>query len=188
MKQRLLSPWVLRIGLLVVSAGVLRSATVQVTTSGFNFVPSDITVEAGDTVIWTGLGGAHTVTGDDPSEPLCGGAFPSSCTNTFLVPGIYTYRCIPHQSFGMVGVVRVTAPPAVPAVLSEPATLSGGEFQFTIDTSTHRTNVVQATTNAGSPAGWDSIATVVPTNTPFLFIDSNATSFPLRFYRVVQPD
>lgn len=167
---------------------VLKAATTNVTTSGFTFVPSVITINAGDTVIWTNLSGIHSVTGEDPAEPLCGSNFPPSCTNTFLVPGSYAYHCIPHQSFGMTGVVNVLAPPAVPAVLSQAQTLPSGELQFTIDSSANRTNVVEASTNAASPAAWSSIATLVPTNTPFLFIDSNASSFPLRFYRVVQPE
>lgn len=172
----------------ILPSATLFSATTNVTTSGFTFVPAVITINAGDTVIWTGLGGVHSVTGDDPTEPLCGSNFPPSCTNTFNAPGSYAYHCIPHQSFGMTGLVHVLAPPTVPAMLSEPQALPGGDFQFTISSTANRTNVVEATTNAANQAAWDTVATLVPTNTPFLFIDSNASSFPLRFYRVVQPE
>ncbi len=173
---------------LTFSGNDLKAATVNVTTSGFTFVPSSITIDAGDTVIWNNLGGFHSVTGDDPAEPLCGEDFPSSCTNTFLVPGSYAYHCIPHGGIGMTGIVHVVAAPIVKATLSQPEVMPDGTFRFTISSTANRTNVIEASTNTANPANWSSIATLVPTNTPFLFIDSNATSFPLRFYRLVQPD
>lgn len=172
---------------LVLPAQIVTATTTNVTTSGFTFVPSVITIHAGDTVIWNNLGGIHSVTGEDPTEPLCGSDFPASCTNTFYVPGSYAYHCIPHQSFGMTGLVQVLPPPAVPAVLGDPEVLPDGRLQFTVTSAAYRTNVIQASTNAANPIAWESIATTIPTNTQFLFIDSNATSFPLRFYRVAEP-
>lgn len=101
-------------------------ATTNVVASGFSFVPKVITIHAGDTVIWTGLAGFHSVTGSTPPETLCGNSFPASCTNTFNTPGSYSYICINHAvSFGMTGLVNVVSasvPPFV-SITNPPAAL-----------------------------------------------------------------
>ncbi|MBI3715777.1 MAG: hypothetical protein HY255_07275 [Betaproteobacteria bacterium] len=94
-----------------------RAATFTVNVvAGPAFSPKVLTVNVGDTVTWSGLGGFHTATGTN-AEVLCGNAFPSTCTVTFNTPGTFGYRCNVHfQLFGMVGqvIVRsVTVPPTV---------------------------------------------------------------------------
>jgi plastocyanin len=81
---------------------------------GVQFVPQEIHVSPGATVLWTnGSPLAHTVTADD-------GTFDSGSLNTgdtftvvFDAPGTYAYSCVPHKSLGMVGTVVVDDPGAV---------------------------------------------------------------------------
>ena len=56
------------------------AATVEVTTSGLTFVPADVTIDAGDSVHWTGLaGGFHTVAeADTPTSNTWNGGFHSA--------------------------------------------------------------------------------------------------------------
>ncbi|MBI4880571.1 MAG: hypothetical protein HY812_13075 [Planctomycetes bacterium] len=103
---------------LVVSTANAPAATHNVGLSGLNFVPKDITVAEGDTVVWTHSGAmSHTVTEDLGAfnQPL-NSANPTVTvvfSTAFLaanprVNNRYDYHCIPHQSFGMVGSVTVT--------------------------------------------------------------------------------
>src|ERR1044071_4126812 len=97
--------------------GGASAATTNVSFGNFSFSPKTVTINVGDTVMWTNTGGSHTVTGDG-SDPFCGTGFiPTSCSHTFSTAGTFSYHCIPHQSFGMVGTVIVQAaankPPSV---------------------------------------------------------------------------
>ena len=112
----------LRISLLVATiaafstAGIVRAATNFVAFGGtaFTFRPSSLTINVGDTVIWTNAGGSHTVTGDG-SDSICGsGTVPTSCSHTYTTAGTFPYHCIPHQSRGMTGVVIVVATANLP--------------------------------------------------------------------------
>ncbi len=94
------------------------------------FVPEELVVSTGETVVWKNTSGAdHTVTGqgvpegeyfasggfDDYDEAFegwyddRGGAITTRETyeHTFETPGEYDYVCIPHIDAGMVGVVVV---------------------------------------------------------------------------------
>src|SRR5260221_10699692 len=80
-----------------------NAATTNVAYGGtLTFRPSNLTINAGDTVIWTNAGGSHNVVGDTAGTPLCGctTSIPGF-TNTFTVPGDYLYHCFFHQSFNM---------------------------------------------------------------------------------------
>ena len=97
-------------------AGV--ETTVRMTNS-LKYVPEEVTVRAGRTVVWTNTSSMfHTVTADpalakdrsharlpegagpfDSGNIAPGGAF----RHTFEVPGTYVYFCIPHEAVGMVG-------------------------------------------------------------------------------------
>ncbi len=75
------------------------------------FEPADITIKAGDTVIWTNQDQVqHTVTSGDPEES--NGLFGSELLNhlevykhTFRKKGVFPYYCIPHP--WMIGTVNV---------------------------------------------------------------------------------
>ncbi|MFT4592514.1 MAG: plastocyanin [Phycisphaerales bacterium] len=89
--------------------------TFDVTTSGSTFVPQNIVVRRGDTIVWTRGGGNHTVTsGDnctydglfdaplDSSDPVFIWVVPTDAPSTI------DYYCDPHCSFGMIGEIIVT--------------------------------------------------------------------------------
>ncbi len=87
------------------------------------FVPTEITIKAGDTVEWRNIGLIpHTVTADPrraPSSrnielPEGASAFDSgwvtsgqSFRYTFSEPGVYRYVCLPHERSLMLGTVIV---------------------------------------------------------------------------------
>ena len=101
-------------------AGV--ETTVRMTNS-LKYVPEEVTVRAGQTVVWTNTSSMfHTVTADpvlakDRSHaqlPEGAGPFDSgniapgeAFRHTFEVPGTYVYFCIPHEAVGMVGRIIV---------------------------------------------------------------------------------
>jgi plastocyanin len=88
-----------------------QDAGTVVDIQGIAFIPAEIHVAPGATVMWTNsspLG--HTVTADDGS--FDSGALDPGATfmTSFDSPGTYTYFCIPHKSAGMLGVVVVDDP------------------------------------------------------------------------------
>jgi plastocyanin len=110
-------------GVLLVAAHA-GAATVQVTIpDSLVFTPGDVHINAGDSVAFTnGSRFTHTVTADptlakDPSNvvlPPGAAAFNSGrlspgkvFTQTFTVPGLYQYICLPHEAHGMKGRVHV---------------------------------------------------------------------------------
>lgn len=101
-----------------------EASTVVKMGDDMKYNPETITVAKGATVEWQNTGTSpHTVT-CDPSKavnkanvalPSGAQAFDSGMLNagatwkhTFDVAGDYTYFCIPHESMGMVGHVKVT--------------------------------------------------------------------------------
>lgn len=85
---------------------------VEVRLSGFTFSPSVVDIQVGTTVRWIVDNGAHTVTPDTPNQAGVWQAVSLSSgqtfEHTFTTAGQnYGYHCVPHQSLGMVGTVRV---------------------------------------------------------------------------------
>lgn len=78
--------------------------------------PVDLTIDVGDTVIWTNTDGVqHTVTSDNGSTESFNGTLNPGATFsvTFTMVGSNPYHCIPHPS--MTGTITVqAAPPACP--------------------------------------------------------------------------
>ena len=83
--------------------------------------------------------------------------------------------------------IFVVNPVPAPASLSNVTPSGGGGFQFTVQSGSVRTTLVQATTNLADPTSWVTIATNPPTSSTFNFTDVNASQFPTRFYRVLSP-
>ena len=158
----------------------------NVTYGSFFFVPRVVSINAGDTVVWTNGFGSHTVLGTG-SDPICGGAS-LPCSHTFSTPGTYVYECtvLGHAAQGMTGVVNVAAAPLTPAVLTNAMRLANGQFQFTIISTANRANTIQASTNVSTSTNWISLSTITPGNSTFTFTDTNAAGMALRFYRVVE--
>lgn len=98
----------------VVDATGQSEATVKVGVEAnggaFGFGPAAIRVDTGTTVVWkwTGEGGSHNVAAEN-------GNWASETTDeaghtferTFEEAGTYKYKCEPHESLGMKGVVVV---------------------------------------------------------------------------------
>lgn len=61
---------------------------------------------------------------------------------------------------------------------------SDGSAQFFLNARPGSTNVVQASTNLDL---WTDIGAAIPSSTSLEFIDTNATRFPYRFYRIKPP-
>ena len=78
------------------------------------YTPADITVNAGDTVIWVNTQGNHNVNGTTASFPDNPESFGNDVgagwtfTHIFTVPGDYGYQCDPHAGLGMIGKITVT--------------------------------------------------------------------------------
>src|SRR5437773_5288596 len=95
----------------LLASGPAFGATHTNTIIGTSFNPRNMTITAGDTIVWVNVA-FHSVTGPTGGEPFCGSTiFRASdvwCSSTFNVPGTYNYYCIPHAfEFNMRGSVTV---------------------------------------------------------------------------------
>lgn len=124
-------------------------------TDSLVFDPAEITIAAGDTIVWENVGTVgHSVTayeeqipgeadyfasGGFDSEQPARDAYPEqgdipggeSYQHTFGTTGMYEYMCIPHESVGMLGTIEVveelSTPEATgPAVPDSAKTLGVG--------------------------------------------------------------
>jgi plastocyanin len=92
---------------------------------GFSFSPARITNHVGDSIQFVPTGISHSVSSNgNASQPFCGNATISSpCTITFNAAGVFGFKCIPHFTFGMTGMVVVlptgNTPPTV--AMTDPA-------------------------------------------------------------------
>lgn len=90
----------------IVSSG---PPTVEIFVGGTSFSDADVTIQPGTRVRWIWQNGSHTVTPTGHSE------WTSTVLNssgdvlehTFNSVGQFAYHCIPHQSLGMTGIIRV---------------------------------------------------------------------------------
>jgi len=101
----------------------LQAATFQVQVGpngNFQFTPSSVTIQVGDTVQWNWGSNNHSTTSGTPGNP--DGLWNSGILNngatfsqTFNTAGTFSYFCSPHGSCcGMVGTVIVSAPTPTP--------------------------------------------------------------------------
>ena len=75
-----------------------KGSTVDVSIKSFKFVPVDVDIKVGDTVVWTNRDVPHTVTSSDgtlDSDELAQG---DTYSYTFTKPGKYDYNCGIHPS------------------------------------------------------------------------------------------
>jgi plastocyanin len=150
----------------VVNVFVNSNRTVVASSTSLTFSPSNLTVTVGDTVTFDGLAAFHTVTGDTTFEPFCGTvAPPQSCSVTFNAVGKFPFHCIPHQVFGMTGLVSVVGPNLLPiARITSPA--EGSVF------AAPATFAVSA--EASDPLGFIANVTFVRNNTTLIARDTNS--------------
>jgi plastocyanin len=92
-------------------------------TNELRYVPEEVTVMVGQTVVWTNTSTlVHTVTADpalarerrevhlpEGAQPFDSGQIAPGATfrHTFDVPGLYVYFCIPHELEDMIGRINV---------------------------------------------------------------------------------
>lgn len=92
---------------------IFGQAVYHVKVSSFKFDPAELSVQPGDTVIWTNTGGNHNVNGTQTTFPDNPESFGLSVGEgwtysfVFHTSGTYHYQCDPHASFGMTGVITV---------------------------------------------------------------------------------
>lgn len=86
-----------------------EDTVVEIELSGTSFTPDDVTIEPGTTVRWVNVSGDHTVTPDGHTEwnSTVLDSNGETFEHRFDSVGTFDYFCIPHQSLGMTGVVRV---------------------------------------------------------------------------------
>lgn len=99
--------------------------------TNFEFVPSDITIEVGDTVQWDNNQGFHDTDSCDLGETGCSTAStetfdsgapatsPWTFSHTFTLVGPNPYTCTVHAGIGMVGSVEAEAAPATPPAVPD---------------------------------------------------------------------
>ena len=117
--------------LFFVGSSITAAKTVDVQVGGgsASFGPSDVTIEAGDTVRWYwDSPTTHSVTSGTPNG-VQDGLFDSGIQPTpyeffftFQNPGTYPYFCRPHRAMGMTGVVRVNPSTTTPTTLANIST------------------------------------------------------------------
>ena len=134
-----------------------------VSTSGLSFSPQDLTIEAGETVVWVNTGGFHDVNfqasasgamWNNPetfSLPAVSGNAAGVCigSHTFTVPGVYNYDCSvgTHALSGMVGTVTVTAPPPPSNTVVD--IIVNSEDHTTLETAVIAAGLVETLSGAG---------------------------------------
>lgn len=112
------------IGIAISPSYAGKTVTVTMTDEPARFVPEDIHIKVGTTVVWKNTGATlHSVTADPSKAQVAShislpkgakefdsGFMPPGATfsHTFTVPGEYKYICIPHEQNGMLGEVDVT--------------------------------------------------------------------------------
>src|SRR3989344_108570 len=93
---------------------ITAGETYQVKISGYSFTPKNITVNVGDTVVWTNNDAVtHTVDSSSGNE-LASGNITTGMrfSHTFNTAGTFTYHCGPHPN--MTGSVTVIVPGGTP--------------------------------------------------------------------------
>ena len=107
--------------LILVLAAPTGAATTNVIVGqgGATFSPGSVSIQSGDTVLWTWGGDFHSVTSGAPNAS--NGIFDSGIHNTgftfsftFTATGSYPYYCLVHGAM-MTGTVTVSAPASTPS-------------------------------------------------------------------------
>ncbi len=89
-------------------SGFTRAVNHTILVSDFEFNPSNLQVQLGDSVTWVWNNGSHTTTSDMIPANAAGWNVPvnsgaQSFTYKVSESGTYNYHCIPHQFMGMNG-------------------------------------------------------------------------------------
>ncbi len=112
MKTRILLSLLLAAALV----SMIYAKTVTVSNSGNTFTPSEITVEPGDTIMFS-IGYTHNAVEVNQSTWNANGTTPNGGFDiaygggelVLSSPGTYYYVCTPHAALGMKGIITVTS-------------------------------------------------------------------------------
>lgn len=140
MKSNLRSTCLMAGLVVALAAAELAAATVDVQVGpGFSFSPASVTIQVGDSVRWTNVGGFHNVRADDDSFRCANGCDQNGgngnpdtnawvVSRTFNSAGTVGFYCEVHGApggFGMAGTIVVQGAAAQPGALQ----FSGSSFQ-----------------------------------------------------------
>ncbi len=110
-----------------------QAETHQIAIESFTFTPQELTINVGDTVVWTNNDvSKHTVTArdgsfDSGSDQADWMAQSATFTHTFDTAGTFPYYCIPHEGMESMQATIVVGEPGVRAMQGgEPLGLIGG--------------------------------------------------------------
>ena len=127
-----------------------HAVTHIVTQQGTTFSPNAMVVNVGDTVRWEWTAGTHTTT--SISVPVGAATWDSPLTmgNPFFeyevtVEGVYAYKCIPHESMGMLGgfVAAGVTPVSSPRVNASTLNISANSNQLLVQLSLEKSGYTQ---------------------------------------------
>jgi plastocyanin len=107
------------------SAGSAAPATHQIKIVDFSFSPSALSVQPGDTVVWTNHGTVdHTVTADNGSFNSGSLSPGQSFSHTFNSAGVVAYHCQFHGAAGGIGMSGRITVNSAPAATTVPTTIA----------------------------------------------------------------
>ncbi len=95
------------------SIPLIAQTTHNVGVTSNDFSPSALTINVGDTVVWTNTQGSHNVNGTTGTFPNNPESFGNDVgtgwtfSHVFNTAGNYEYQCDPHVSLGMTGTITV---------------------------------------------------------------------------------
>ena len=165
-------------------------ATNLVKIGDYFFNLTNITINVGDTIIWSNsVSTSHDSTSDletnvwaSPNLTALSRTFAFKFTN----PGSYPYICKQHiaahpEQTGTVSVVTMTnTPPAAVTILN--TRFNGSAFSFSFATQVGYNYTGQVTPSL-NPVSWFTLTNLAGNGSVVQFTDSNLTNSP-RFYRV----
>jgi plastocyanin len=151
----------------------------------YEFTPSYLEIQVGDTVFWRN---------DDFFEIYSsvrtqgywdtGDLYPGETAGVmFPVVGTFPYQDYYYGMLGMKGTIFVNpaTPQLAPGLLVDPVRLPNGSFQFTVtNLVVGQTCIIQTSTNL---VDWDGVFTNLVSASSFPFIDDAAAAVGQRFYR-----
>jgi len=152
----------------------------------YSFAPTNLTINSGDTVLWSNaVVTAHDTTSSTGlwASPTFGS--PNTYSLNFTNAGYYPYICSVHivahpEQTGSVTVVSSGLPPTPVTILNP--TMNGTKFTFSFLTQAGRSYNVQFTPTI-RPANWQVLTNFTGDGSSALITDINYTAAQ-RFYRV----
>lgn len=182
---------------LLVGTANLHAATNVVQIGNYFFNPTNLTVNVGDTVLWTNTTAAsvaHDTTSTNAAFPWSSGQLSGSIRTfslRFTNVGTFPYLCATHvlafnpanrhpEQTGTVSVVSANVPPPF---LADPTRLPNGQFRLTVLGIAGQSYTTEISTNLTT---WSPLVTNVAPVNSFNITDSTAPGVLLRFYRTRQ--